>query len=446
MDDATHDRLFAFLTRGTVPDGYNKAQRDVLARRARSFAIQGERLVEIRAKGTGSERRIFRERRVILASELDGFLEREHILEGTHESARGMARRISARFYLDRNLHRLCRNVVEACALCRQRTAGLHREPELRPIRVSAAFERLAVDFMGPFPPSACGNRYILLFVDHFTKWVIALPTANKEATTVARALLERVYPEHGAPAFLQSDRGTEFINSVITEVARFSALKHTAAYHPQANGAAERANQTLLDRLGKLVNDERDNWDILIAPILYSIRTSYHASIRCSPFYALYGRHPRHPFAPTAPSLADDGSIDPAIALSVDAHAQQLRRVHELASDNLRVAQARQKAQHDKTLHAAAHRQEFQPGDRVRVKEVRPGKLCSGWLGPFTIGRKLRWGSYVIEGYDIPVAAGHISLYVPEAPLARHRTYLELLAPGPLPSSSSTIGEGASS
>ena len=45
-----------------------------------------------------------------------------------------------------------------------------------------APFERVAVDLMGPFETTPNNNRYIAVFQDYFTKWVIAEPLQDKTA------------------------------------------------------------------------------------------------------------------------------------------------------------------------------------------------------------------------------------------------------------------------
>jgi len=45
---------------------------------------------------------------------------------------------------------------------------------------VGTPFERLQMDILGPFPSSVSGNKYLLVIVDCFTKWVEAFPLKNK--------------------------------------------------------------------------------------------------------------------------------------------------------------------------------------------------------------------------------------------------------------------------
>ena len=64
--------------------------------------------------------------------------------------------------------------------------------PELHPIAVKSPWYMIGIDFIGPISPeSEDGSRYILTISDYFTKWVEALPTLDKYASTVAAALFK---------------------------------------------------------------------------------------------------------------------------------------------------------------------------------------------------------------------------------------------------------------
>ena len=71
----------------------------------------------------------------------------------------------------------------------RQLTSGI---PELHPIAVKAPWYMIGMDFIGPLTPRAKdGSRYILILSDYFTKWVEAIPTVDKSATTAASCLFK---------------------------------------------------------------------------------------------------------------------------------------------------------------------------------------------------------------------------------------------------------------
>ena len=59
--------------------------------------------------------------------------------------------------------------------------------------------QRIVMDILGPLPLTACGNKYILVVGDYFTKWKEAYPIKNIEATIVAQ-VSSTVYMPLGVP------------------------------------------------------------------------------------------------------------------------------------------------------------------------------------------------------------------------------------------------------
>ncbi|GKE55668.1 putative reverse transcriptase domain-containing protein [Tanacetum coccineum] len=64
-----------------------------------------------------------------------------------------------------------------------------------------------------------------------------------------------------------------------------------STAYHPQIDGQSERTIQTLEDMLRACVLDFGGSWDVHLPLVEFSYNNSYHSSVRCAPFEALYGR-----------------------------------------------------------------------------------------------------------------------------------------------------------
>lgn len=79
-----------------------------------------------------------------------------------------------------------------SCCDCEMRKSprNKHKAP-LLPILVQDAFDRLACDIIGPFPPSKLGNRYVVVFSEYLTKWVEAFPVPSIEAPVIARLLVD---------------------------------------------------------------------------------------------------------------------------------------------------------------------------------------------------------------------------------------------------------------
>jgi len=92
---------------------------------------------------------------------------------------------------------------------------------------------------------TSSGNRYLLVIIDHFSKWIVLEPLPTKSAEDVARVFLDRLVLVHGAPSRIHSDKGREFVNQIINHLRKLLNIERstTAGYNPRANGAAERVN-----------------------------------------------------------------------------------------------------------------------------------------------------------------------------------------------------------
>ncbi|GJY25360.1 putative reverse transcriptase domain-containing protein [Tanacetum coccineum] len=67
--------------------------------------------------------------------------------------------------------------------------------------------------------------------------------------------------------------------------------LDLSTAYHPQTDGQSERTIQNLEDMIRVCVIDFGGSWDVHLPLAEFSYNNSYHLSIQCTPFEALYRR-----------------------------------------------------------------------------------------------------------------------------------------------------------
>nr|GEU51996.1 putative reverse transcriptase domain-containing protein [Tanacetum cinerariifolium] len=67
--------------------------------------------------------------------------------------------------------------------------------------------------------------------------------------------------------------------------------LDMSTAYHPQTDGQSERTIQTLEDMLRAYILDFEGSWGVHLPLAEFSYNNSYHSSVRCALFEALYGR-----------------------------------------------------------------------------------------------------------------------------------------------------------
>jgi transposase InsO family protein len=158
--------------------------------------------------------------------------------------------------------------------------------------------QSIAMDILGPLPVTKNNNRYVIVFTDRFSRWVEIAALEDQEAATVADTFVKCIVLRHGAPRALLSDRGANFLSSLMKEIYQRLSIdkRQTTAYHPAANGLVERFNSTLLNIVSMFVNSSQKNWDELLSFTAFSYNTSRHSTTKQSPFYVLHGRHPNLP------------------------------------------------------------------------------------------------------------------------------------------------------
>ncbi|GKB76213.1 putative reverse transcriptase domain-containing protein [Tanacetum coccineum] len=134
-----------------------------------------------------------------------------------------------------------------------------------------------------------------------------------------------------------------------------------STAYHPQTDRQSERTIQTLEYMLSACVIDFGGSWDVHLPLAEFSYNNSYHTSIRCAPFEALYGKKCR--------SLVLWAEIREG-SLIVPELVQETPDKVVVIKEKLKAARDRQKSYANNKRKPL----EFEVGDRVMLK-VSPWK-----------------------------------------------------------------------
>ena len=159
-------------------------------------------------------------------------MEREHLLG--HFSAETMLKKLRADRKYWPSMRKDVTTYVAGCIPCAKynsRSRGYH---PLSPISALSPWDHIEMDLIGPFPMSDSGYIYILHVVDVLTNFSLIRPIKTKEAHEVAEELW-KIICDFGPPKVLQSDNGTEFVNSVISAITSLTGIDHRliTAYHP---------------------------------------------------------------------------------------------------------------------------------------------------------------------------------------------------------------------
>ena len=153
-------------------------------------------------------------------------------------------------------------------------------------------FEITNLDICGPYHRSQSGNRFLLTFLDQFSKYAEAIPIPNTSAEVCVRANVTHIIARYGTGSILVTEQGTSFTSVFFRETCRIFGIKelHLSPLHPQANGAAEKYHKTMNQGLSHYLNASGTKWDTLIPLYLMAYRATPHGSTGFSPYYLLHG------------------------------------------------------------------------------------------------------------------------------------------------------------
>ena len=194
------------------------------------------------------------------------------------------------------NMANEVKNYCNSCVVCQKYNyACLHNRAPLKPLEVSRPWQLAGFDFMGPFKTSRHGNKYIILGIDHLTKFAEGAATPTFDAVTTATFIFDNIVCRYGMIEKVLTDQGVNFESKLLKHLCTLMGTDklHTSTYHPAGNGITERLNKTIKPNLAKFVNDEHDDWDLFLQMAISAYNNSYHSSIKMSPFEAQFGRSP---------------------------------------------------------------------------------------------------------------------------------------------------------
>nr|GEV54818.1 reverse transcriptase domain-containing protein [Tanacetum cinerariifolium] len=273
---------------------------------------------------------------------------------GGHHGANLTAKKVFDAGFLWPSIYRDAHEMIKTCDIY-QRQGKISQRDEMpqNHIQVCEIFDIWGIDFMGPFPSSK-GNKYIVVVVDYFSKWVEAKALPTNDARVVVKFLIS-LFSRFGIPRVIISDRGTHFCNDQFTRVMIKYGVTHrlATAYHPQINGQVEVSNRGLKRILERTVGGKPAYW--ALKHVNFDLNTA--------------GDHRK-------------------------LQLNELSELRDHAYENFVIYKERTKKLHDSKIKNRI----FNVGDQVLLFNTRLkifyGKLKTRWSGPFTITRVFPYGT----------------------------------------------------
>uniref|UniRef100_A0A8C6MMG0 Gypsy retrotransposon integrase-like protein 1 n=1 Tax=Nothobranchius furzeri TaxID=105023 RepID=A0A8C6MMG0_NOTFU len=279
----------------------------------------------------------------------------------------GVAKKLQSlcsRFYWP-GCHQDVELYVHCCDACTAKNGPTqHSHAPLQQYQVGAPMERAGVDVLGQFPVTEQGNRYILVAMDYFIKWLEAYAIPDQSAITTAERLVTKMFYRFGAPNELHCDQGRNYEAEVFSEACRRLGIKKTRTTppHPQSDGLVERFNRTLATQLTNLVDKQQRDRNLHLPLTLWAYRTVVQESTCCTPAALMFGHEMHTPvdlvFGPP-PELERPAGSGVRYFCELK---ERLQVSHELAREAL--AGERQKRAYDSPCQG----RDFASGDKVWV------------------------------------------------------------------------------
>lgn len=283
--------------------------------------------------------------------------------------------------YFWKGMRSLITKFVKACKLCKMnKVTKRTKEESLVTTTPCKPFDIISIDTVGPLPRTAKNNRYCITLQDDLTKYVVIIPLENKEADTIAKALVQNFILIYGSFLELKSDQGTEFKNEVLKQISKILNFKQTfsTAYHPQSIGALERNHRCLNEYLRNFSNVHHNDWDEWTKFYEFTYNTTAHTDTEYTPFELVFGRKAKLP--------QDMQKVTPEPIYNLDEYYTELKFKLQKSSEIARKILIEQKIKRTQNLNNNLNPIDVSVGDLVYLSNENRKKLEPHFIGPFKI------------------------------------------------------------
>ena len=280
--------------------------------------------------------------------------------------------------------------VINQCVTCQKNRPKGSLPSEVRgTLRQYTLFAEVAVDFIGPLPRDQLDNSYICGITCGFSGYTEAFPVEAATAVVAAHCLVN-VFARYSAPSRIRSDRGTHFVNEVITELLRlFKVISVlTPPYRPQANGIEERTGGEVVRHLRGLVEqpEMKGIWSVVLPLAVRIVNHTFRSWLGCRP----------SDLVTVQPWQGDRGLLDPCRPMNevnpiTSEFLAELHYAHELMLDETsRRVLAEQQKLEEASKDPAPRAIVVGELVLVRYPVQPPSKLHSRVCGPFRVTQRV--------------------------------------------------------
>ena len=325
------------------------------------------------------------------------------VLSG-HPGVRKLTESIKQKYYFP-GLHNIVRQYVISCLDCqsmkrKQENASIHypRIPlDFRPMM------RFSMDIK-TMPPSRMGFNKLLVCTCEFSNWIVGIPVADEQASTIAEALYHKVICQYGTPKVVICDEAPAFQSELMKTY--FHALNIKPIYVSPFNHGSNRSERyirTLSDIILKSLEGTGDDWPMYVAPSCAAMNKQISLVTKFSPYEIMYLRQP---------SDGLDFNFDPdktGIKVDVSKYMnlmkKRLEKVKNLVKDRKRIEA---ETQYIREMRRHPNEVPYRIGDLIFLDHGGGSKLKApskkfkrNWIGPLKIHQILDDTHYIVTDWN---------------------------------------------
>jgi hypothetical protein len=120
-------------------------------------------------------------------------------------------------------------------------------------------------------PKTTNGNKYVLVVIDHYSKWCETQPIKEHDAYTATKFLQDEVICKYGVPKYILINNANEWMKE-FAKIYQNYGITHQfiALAWPQCNGMVECLIKTIKHQLTVMVATNIHDWDLVLLIILF--------------------------------------------------------------------------------------------------------------------------------------------------------------------------------
>ena len=132
------------------------------------------------------------------------------------------------------------------------------------------------------------GYSHIFIVIDNFAKYFRAIPLKNKYSQTITNEFSNILTTSKRQPLKIESDRGTEFYNSIFQKFFKIKNIQHYSRFTDKGPSIAERVIRTMRNLLKKpLFEKGNADWLSELPSVVKKYNNALHHSIKMTPIQA---------------------------------------------------------------------------------------------------------------------------------------------------------------